>query len=396
MSKILSIFLIIFISQFAPFISEVQAAEPCTSSKVKISYGNPDNGTTDQNTFFPENSGDLVFEFSINDTNTLNTLLQSKEEREVRLHFGTGPLAYNTDPAKITKSNSKFQLIVKQDQNQAKQGKYEGVLDWYVDSKNDFEEFCSQIKYEVGVGNKCTIDESNLQANGYKLPPKSNVTIKFIGNAKTDYQLAVNTGLSQDRLKSTTTGDDGMGIFEDVKIEKNIGDKFKLSVLSSAAGAGSCHSKEIEITATAPPPSKPSEGPIIPSEVTNKCDPKGRSYNAQKAAKECTSSGDKEKVLCGDDKNNPGIRTAIGCIHTSPVGFIKDFLKFIIGISGGLAFLMMILGAFQMLTSAGNPETLQAGRERLTSAIIGLLFVIFSVLLLQIIGVGILNIPGFS
>ncbi|MBI2020450.1 hypothetical protein HYS94_03425, partial [Candidatus Daviesbacteria bacterium] len=59
-------------------------------------------------------------------------------------------------------------------------------------------------------------------------------------------------------------------------------------------------------------------------------------------------------------------------------------------------FLMMLLGAFQMLTSAGNPETLAAGRERLTSAVIGLLFVIFSILLLQIIGMNILNIPGFK
>ncbi len=98
---------------------------------------------------------------------------------------------------------------------------------------------------------------------------------------------------------------------------------------------------------------------------------------------------------CGPPAD-PGIATAIGCIHTSPAAFSKDFLKFILGISGGLAFLMMLLGAFQMLTSAGNPETLQAGWERLTSAIIGLLFVIFAVLLLQIIGVGILNIPGFT
>lgn len=100
----------------------------------------------------------------------------------------------------------------------------------------------------------------------------------------------------------------------------------------------------------------------------------------------CTSSG--KDTSCDDGK---GIKTAIGCIHTSPVGFIKDFLKFIIGISGGLAFLLMLLGAFQMVTSAGNPETLQAGRDRFQSAIIGLLFVIFAVLLLQIIGVDILD-----
>lgn len=96
-------------------------------------------------------------------------------------------------------------------------------------------------------------------------------------------------------------------------------------------------------------------------------------------------------IPCGNDVKDPGIATAIGCIHTNPLSFIKDFLKFIIGISGGLAFLLMLLGAFQMITSAGNPETLQAGRDRFQSAIIGLLFVIFAVLLLQIIGVDILG-----
>lgn len=92
----------------------------------------------------------------------------------------------------------------------------------------------------------------------------------------------------------------------------------------------------------------------------------------------------------------PGISTAIGCIHTNPAEFVKDFMAFAIGIGGGLAFLMMLLGAFQMLTSAGNPDTLKAGQDRLTSAVIGLLFVIFAVLLLQIIGFGILKIPGFN
>lgn len=97
---------------------------------------------------------------------------------------------------------------------------------------------------------------------------------------------------------------------------------------------------------------------------------------------------------CGDT-GNPGFKTAIGCIHTNPQALVKDFLTFAVAISGGLAFLMMLFGAFQMLTSAGNPDTLNAGRERLTSAIIGLLFVIFSILLMQLIGVDILGLPGF-
>lgn len=117
----------------------------------------------------------------------------------------------------------------------------------------------------------------------------------------------------------------------------------------------------------------------------------------------CASGGGKTVPGCGipdvngvPDPRGPGIPTAIGCIHTNPPELVKDFMTFVVGISGGLAFLMMLLGAFQMLTSSGNPETLHAGRERLTSAIIGLLIVIFAILLLQIIGVDILKIPGFG
>lgn len=108
---------------------------------------------------------------------------------------------------------------------------------------------------------------------------------------------------------------------------------------------------------------------------------------------------DPEKcTLAGGDPcdGGKGIKTAIGCIHTDPAGFVKDFLTFITAISGGLAFLMMLLGAFQMITSAGNPETLQAGKDRFSSAIIGLLMVILAVLFLKIIGVDILNLPGFT
>lgn len=122
--------------------------------------------------------------------------------------------------------------------------------------------------------------------------------------------------------------------------------------------------------------------------------------------KKCGEKDDKDKVIeCskggGDscdtkDGRGPAFQTAIGCIHTNPPEFVKDLMKFIIGIGGGLAFLMMLLGAYQMLSSAGNPETLKAGQDRLTSAVTGLLFIIFAVLLLQIIGVDILAIPGFG
>ena len=48
-----------------------------------------------------------------------------------------------------------------------------------------------------------------------------------------------------------------------------------------------------------------------------------------------------------------------------------------------------------MMTSAGNPEQLNAGKELIGSSIAGLLLVVFSVFILQFIGVNILGIPGF-
>lgn len=126
------------------------------------------------------------------------------------------------------------------------------------------------------------------------------------------------------------------------------------------------------------------------------CPKKGETFDPKKhLTPELCTSGGGDSCDTGDNRG-PAFKTAIGCIHTNPAEFVKDLMTFVIGIGGGLAFLMMLFGVFQMLTSAGNPETLNAGRSRLTSAVIGLLFVIFTVLLLQIIGVDILQIPGFK
>lgn len=97
-------------------------------------------------------------------------------------------------------------------------------------------------------------------------------------------------------------------------------------------------------------------------------------------------------------KNNPqlfGIQTAIGCIPTEPTQFILAVSRLATGMGGGIALLLMIAGAFKMITSAGNPDSVKAGSEQITSAVIGLLFIIFAVLLLKVIGVDILDLPGF-
>jgi hypothetical protein len=46
------------------------------------------------------------------------------------------------------------------------------------------------------------------------------------------------------------------------------------------------------------------------------------------------------------------------------------------------------------MTSGGDPRKAKAAKELLTSAIAGLLMIIFSVYILDLIGIRILNIPG--
>lgn len=95
-------------------------------------------------------------------------------------------------------------------------------------------------------------------------------------------------------------------------------------------------------------------------------------------------------------RDPPEIWTAIGCIPSTPNGFIQKLLPLGIGLGGGIAFLLMLFGALQIMTSAGNPEKLNAGKELITSAIVGLLLIIFSVFLLKLIGADILGIPNFK
>lgn len=94
--------------------------------------------------------------------------------------------------------------------------------------------------------------------------------------------------------------------------------------------------------------------------------------------------------------NINGIKTVFGCVTTRTSDFVTILFQGALGIAGGIAFLLILLGGLKILTSAGNPEGLAEGREIITSAIVGLLLIIFSVFVLRFIGVDILAIPGFS
>jgi hypothetical protein len=108
----------------------------------------------------------------------------------------------------------------------------------------------------------------------------------------------------------------------------------------------------------------------------------------------CSSLGS-EPINVDPTTGCPGyaINSAIGCIPISDTNaFVSFILRWAIGIGGGIAFLLILYSGFMIMTSQGNPERLKAGQELLTSALAGLIMLIFSVFILRIIGVDILGI----
>lgn len=90
------------------------------------------------------------------------------------------------------------------------------------------------------------------------------------------------------------------------------------------------------------------------------------------------------------------IDTAIGSIKLDPIGFITRIFQIVLAIAGVGALFLIIYSGYRMLLSRGNKEMIQGARETITAAIIGLLFIIFSLVILSVITGNILKLPGFS
>lgn len=104
-----------------------------------------------------------------------------------------------------------------------------------------------------------------------------------------------------------------------------------------------------------------------------------------------------EAGKCLDCANKGGIWSGIGCVYTDVKDFIeKTVLGLGIGLAGGFSLLCIIYAAFMMQSSQGNPEKLKKAQEMITSCIMGLMLIIFSVFILRLIGVNILKIQGFN
>lgn len=92
-----------------------------------------------------------------------------------------------------------------------------------------------------------------------------------------------------------------------------------------------------------------------------------------------------------------GIDTAIGCIPINDTNlFVGWILGWSLGIGGGIAFLLIIYASFTIMTSSGDPARLKVGKEILSSAVSGLIMLIFSVIILKFIGIDLLKLDQYG
>lgn len=86
----------------------------------------------------------------------------------------------------------------------------------------------------------------------------------------------------------------------------------------------------------------------------------------------------------------------LGKVPLDPVSFIKSLYTFVLSFAGIAAMAIIIRAGYKFMYSRGDKEVISQARSQLTSAIIGLAFIIFAYVILSVIGVDILKIPGFG
>lgn len=110
----------------------------------------------------------------------------------------------------------------------------------------------------------------------------------------------------------------------------------------------------------------------------------------------CKQAG-ANRSSCDQCFANSGVWSGVGCIPFSTgTGMVKALISLGLGITGTIVVLMTLYAGFMFSTSQGDPKRVDEAKNAMTSAIIGAFFIIFSVTMLQFIGVTILHLPSFG
>jgi len=165
--------------------------------------------------------------------------------------------------------------------------------------------------------------------------------------------------------------------------EKFLNCQLKLTTQKFGCSADQCNTDPTNIESGGTPQS-------VALETFSLCKQIPEEQTAQRSACEQCTGGS------GEYEGNKGVWTAIGCISRDPESILQKFISVGLGMSGGVALLTFLAAGFIFSTSQGDPKAYGKAKEMMTASIMGIIFVIFSVTILQFIGFSILKIPGFG
>jgi len=123
--------------------------------------------------------------------------------------------------------------------------------------------------------------------------------------------------------------------------------------------------------------------PASEAECRSYCSNFGQDYDKWDGSKNvCTC---KDKNPSSSSGNTVNIGSPWGNGPESIEDVIENVTNWVLGIAGSLAVLFIIISGIRYITSAGNQAQHEAAKKNLTSAIIGLVIILISFVIVQVI-----------
>ena len=77
--------------------------------------------------------------------------------------------------------------------------------------------------------------------------------------------------------------------------------------------------------------------------------------------------------------------SGMNCQDLNVAGLIKLIINWLLGIAFAIAVLFLIIGGFWYITSAGNEETAEKGKNTAVNAIIGIIIIVLAYVIINVI-----------
>lgn len=93
-----------------------------------------------------------------------------------------------------------------------------------------------------------------------------------------------------------------------------------------------------------------------------------------------------DRVGLGCSPREGHVNSAIGCIPYLDFNLLSAFfIRWSVGVGGGIALFIISLSAIRILTTKGDPKRLQDARDSLSSALAGIIFLVLSIFIVRFV-----------